>query len=184
MAKVSRKRRLEQQRKAAVTLEQTKNQLKTAQAESIRVGHRLAAANRRLDNSVRMPDGVLQDLLTRAVREATHTISNLMARNIVDMREHSEELARMVEGGMIIRSDNQGYVSSRERLDTGDHQVTFEFPSFRWTQMLDRHRMENMMGRRGPVYMPDQPIHVMEGHRNPRPFNGMDEAETMSFETF
>lgn len=130
-----------------------------------------------------MPEGILQDLLARAIREATFTIAKQMAPQILDIRKHSEQMARMVEADMIIRSDNQGYMASKERIESGDIEVTFEFPSFRWTQMLERHMLEDMMGRAGPVHMPDRPIHVMEGHRNPLPFNGMDEADIVSFET-
>ncbi len=157
---MSRKKRLAEQRKTLATLKQTQNLLARARTESKGYSQRLATAERRMENATKMPPGLLEDLLSRAMREATFTLSKQMAQRIVDVRRHSEELACMVEAGMLIRSDDQGYMTTTPQIDNGGTRVTFEFPAFRWTQFLDRHILEDMMGRSGPMYMPDRPIHV------------------------
>jgi hypothetical protein len=47
-------------------------------------------------------------------------------------------------------------------METGDYHVTFEFPEFRWTHIVDRHMLESMTGyRKGPVMMSNHPIQMV-----------------------
>ncbi len=155
---VSRKKRLEQQRKLQETLTQTENRLRKVKSSRDMFRSRLDAAERRAAAGVQMPPDIMKRMFDAALDKASFELSKQMLPRLMDVRGYMAEELSMIKGGMLIRSDERGYMETSERFDTGDTHVTFTFPGFRWTQIIDRDLKENLLPMGGPQFRDNRDI--------------------------
>lgn len=150
----SRKQRQAEQRRLRTTLEQTKNRLAKSETETRRARQRADAAAARAATAVKLPDGLLEDYLNRAVSIAAREL----AGRVLDFHSAIEQQKRELLGQGLLRRIEPGYVEARDSYDVSGTHLTFDFPAFRWTHFFDRAQMEDMFGRAGPIFMDDRPI--------------------------
>lgn len=155
---VSRKKRRSKQRKMRATLIQIENHLRKVENERDMFRNRLDAAERRAAAGVQMPPEIMKRMFDAALDKASFELSKQMLPRLMEVRSYMAEELSMIKGGMLIRSDEQGYMKTSERFDTGDTHVTFTFPGFRWTQIFDRDLKANLLPMGGPQFRDNRDI--------------------------
>lgn len=127
---------------------------------------------------MQLPSGLVQDVIAKAVRESVRQLAREMRQPVMDIRQMVEGTARELEYGMLIRGTDGVTMTATERLDTREMQISFDFPGFKWTQLIDPRLHESMTGdRRGPHYMQDRPLYYAElPETATRPSRGDDPA--------
>jgi len=177
----SRKKRLTEQRKLQATLTQTQNRLNKAQADASRYQQQAHSAQQRAAVAMRVPDGLMQDVLARAVRETVRQLVIEMREPVLDIRHRIEVEAGEIERGMLIRGTEPPRMTAVESLENGDTHVTFDFPGFRWTQIIDREMQRSLLSRDGPTFMRDQDIYYVDQPPVPSARVVMDTPDVQSY---
>jgi len=69
---------------------------------------------------------------------------------------------RGLKSGMLIRGDERPVLSCFDELERGDKHITFSFPGFKWTQILDRTMVQSMLNPSGPTFMSDRRLYYTD----------------------
>ena len=108
-----------------------------------------------------------------------------MEEPVHDVRSKIEREIARIEKGMVIRVDDNASVSSRRMNDIGDVQVSFDFPQFQWTQIIDRETIRSIKGEKsGIMYMQDRPLYYTKNAGTYRGDDGSLPSSTIPYKTF
>ena len=162
-----------------MTYEEEKMQKKYREAESIRKERQRADA-RRLEDETRLAirrahnaegryDSILRNTKTLLLEFMERAVSYMVRKTLEQMVEDRRVLDALVMRFMedvIIRTDPYGPsgidIEIRNDGVEADPVITVAIPEFRMTRVLNDLTVTDLVGRVGPVVMPDRPIHLAQ----------------------
>lgn len=163
----TRKQRMAEQRKLHATLKQTQNLLDKSKKDASRYQQMAFAAERRSAVAVKLPSDLLQYIIGEAVRETVLSLAREMRGPVVDIRRYVDCEVHAIQQGMLVRGDEDVRMTTTESMENGDTHVTFDFPSFRWTHIIDRDMQRSLLRSDGPTYMRDRDLYYAELPQSP-----------------
>lgn len=111
-----------------------------------------------LRNTKELPAEFMERVVSYMVRKTIETM--VTERRVLDALVH-----RFMED-VIIRISEYNPGSVQVEIRNGDHTddpvITVSIPEFRMTRVLNDMTVTDLVGRVGPVVMPDRPIHVVQ----------------------
>jgi len=166
--KQTRRQRKAQAKRLAASLQQQKNITAQAQRENHRLRRQVELTTVQFNRAIELPSGLLEDLLRTSVNKTVREMTIEMWNTIRDINGFNEAVGEELLSNMIIRTSETPTASIVEDVERGDKHITFNFPAFRWTHVVDRHMLENLKsGRSSPTIMRDGPIYHMDSPYSP-----------------